>query len=88
MFRRTAKKNDSSMNSIVFGLEALVACDIQLSLSFFPPRDACEPVLFPSLSLSFHLVLVFSCLSVSSMPSLFYPDSIYSRHYVGIKGAS
>ena len=62
MFRRAAKKKRFRvcMSSIVSGLEALVACDILLSLSFFPPRDAWEPVLF--LSLSFHLVLLFSCL--------------------------
>ena len=76
------------MNSIVFGLEALVACDIQLSLSLFSLLEMPVSLFFSPLSLSFHLVLVFSCLSVSSMPSLFYPDSIYSRHYVGIKGAS
>ena len=63
MFRRAAKKKRFRvcMSSIVSGLEALVACDILLSLSLFsPPRDAWEPVLF--LSLSFHLVLLFSCL--------------------------
>ena len=61
MFRRAAKKKRFRvcMSSIVSGLEALVACDILLSL-FSPPRDAWEPVLF--LSLSFHLVLLFSCL--------------------------
>ena len=52
MFRRTAKKNDSSMNSIVFGLEALVACDIQLSLSLFSLLEMPVSLFFSPLSLS------------------------------------
>ena len=55
MFRRAAKKKRFRvcMSSIVSGLEALVACDILLSLSlFFPLLEMPGSLFFSSLSLS------------------------------------